>query len=303
MDKASRMLLFADVVNCGSYTKTAAKRHLTRSVVSKQISKLEQELEIRLFQRTTRSMSLTEVGKVIYDQALKIRGNLEETENLVDTYQSKVQGLLRITSPCHFGAMHIQPLVYQFMAAYPEIQVELSFENRYVDLAGEGVDLAIRITHPKDSNLIARKLADNHVKIVASPRYLEKYGSPQSIQDLKTHRCVVYSAEGVLVDHWQYYEKNTVNTVQVRPVYLTNDGRALLDAMKAGVGIGLLATFMIGEAFSKEELIPLLPDVRLVPYSPIYAMYPSREHLPPKTEIFLKYIKNYMAQYRDWEKS
>lgn len=301
MDKVSRMLLFVDVVNCRSYTKAADKRHITRSVISKQISKLETEVGARLFHRTTRSLSLTEIGRVVYHQALKFREHLEETEILVERYQQTVQGLLRITCPSHFGILHVQPVVCRFMQDYPDVQIELSFENRYTDIVAEGIDLAVRITHPQDSNLIALKLADNPVKMVASPEYLNQYQEPQQMEDLKRHRCIVYAAEGVLVDHWQYYENETVRTVQVNPIYLANDGNLLLEATKAGMGIGLLATFMLKQALQNKELVPVLPAIQLAPYSPIYVMYSSREHLPPKTEIFLKYLKAAIQKKPYWE--
>ncbi|MBF0289315.1 MAG: LysR family transcriptional regulator [SAR324 cluster bacterium] len=295
------MLLFADVVNYGSYTKAANKRHISRSVVSKQISKLELELDVRLFHRTTRSLSLTEIGKIVFQQALKIRKNLEETQALLEIGQQKIQGLLRITCPSHFGFLHIQPIVYRFMKDYPDIQVELSFENRYIDIVAEGIDLAIRITHPKDSNLIALKLADNPVKMIASVDFTEQYGLPENIYDLKNHPCVVYSAEGVLVDHWQYYEGKKVQSIKVNPVFLTNDGNTLLESVKAGIGIGLLADFMLGDSIKKKELIMILPETSLVPYSPIYAMYSSREYLPPKLAVFLEYLKKFIGKPPYWK--
>lgn len=302
MDRASRMLLFVDVVNCGSYTKAAELRQITRSMVSKQIVRLEEELNARLFNRTTRSLSLTEIGDMVYRQALKLRDHMDDTDALVASYQDRVSGQLRISSASHFGPLHVQPVVNKFMKDYPEVRVELHLDNRFVNIVAEGYDLAIRITPLRDSNLIARKLSDNNVVIVASSEYIEQKGKPVSMTDLIQHNCVVYSAEGVIIDQWHYIENGQPKSVRVNPIYRTNDGNTLIDAIIQGVGIGLIPTFMIGSYFENKQLIPILTDIELTPYSPIYAMYHSREYLPPKIQLFLKYLTEYIGNPAFWDK-
>lgn len=302
MDKAGRMLLFVDVVNCGSYTKAAELKQITRSMVSKQIFKLEEELNSRLFNRTTRNLSLTEIGELVYRQALKLKEQLDDTDAMVASYQNRVFGQLRISAATHFGPLHIQPVVNRFMADYPEVKVELHLDNRFVNIVAENYDLAVRITRLKDSNLIARKLSDNNVVLVASPDYLRKHGSPEKITDLALADCVVYAAEGVVVDEWAYKENGENRSVKVNSVFRTNDGNILIGAIKAGIGIGLIPTFMIGENFKAKKLVPVLNQVELIPYSPVYAMYPSRQYLPLKTQIFLDYLKNYIGNPAFWDR-
>lgn len=201
MDTASRLILLADVVDCGSFSSAADRRAVTRSLVSKQIARLEQDLGVRLVHRTTRSLGLTDAGRAIYQHACSLRNQLQETDALVASLRDEVSGELRISSTTHFGRLHVLPVVQKLISDHPALQVELRLEDRYVDIVGERYDVAVRIAEPDDSSLVARKLADNPFLMVASPAYLERQGTPRSIEDLNDHHFVVYAGDNGTVDH------------------------------------------------------------------------------------------------------
>ena len=174
MDAASRLVLFADVIDSGSFSKAASLRNVNRSMVSKQIAQLEEHLGVRLLNRTTRSLSLTDAGHSIYQHANGLRNQLLETDALVASLREDVGGELRISSTTHFGRLHVMPVIKKLVEDYPELKIDLRLEDRYVDIVGERYDVAIRITSPVDSSLIARKLTNNKLVMVASPEYLKK---------------------------------------------------------------------------------------------------------------------------------
>lgn len=296
MDKSGRLMLFVAAVQAGSFSRAAAKLKITRSVFSKQIARLEQELGSRLINRTTRSFNLTEVGQLVYQEALKVRATLDDIDNLVDSHQAGVSGRLKISCVSHFGRSHLQQVIYQFMADHPAVSVEFSLTDRMVDIIKEGVDLAVRITEPQDSTLIVRKLVENKVILVASPDYLERYGTPGTPDELSEHRCVAYGNTVYSTGQWRYLEGDTIRTVDISPVFIVNDGNCMLDAVKAGTGIGVLARFVVGDELEKGEIIEVLPDVRLPPFSSVYVAYPARHYLPAKTRVFLDYLYNYVKR-------
>lgn len=292
------LLLFADVVETGSLSGAARMRHQTRSVVSKRLGKLEESLGARLLNRTTRSLSLTEVGQAVYKQAMGLRGYLEETHNLVDSLTARPGGTLRVTSARHFGLSVLQPLTAQFLTKYPEIGLDLVLSDAPEDMVARGYDLAIRITDPEDSSLVVRKLADNPVVLAASKSYLARRGNPATMDDLLNHDTIVYAATQVIVDHWRYREGDEVKTIQVQPRLKINDGLSMLQAVRDGLGIALLPRFL----FTQEETDSLefvLPHVALEPYAPVYLVYPARQHLPPKTRMFIEFLVEGTAAWRN----
>ncbi len=296
MDTASRLILFADVIDSGSFSKAADRRDVNRSLVSKQIAKLEQHLGVRLLHRTTRSLSLTDAGRAIYQHACSLRNQLMETDALVASLRDEITGELRISSTTHFGRLHVLPVIEALAEEYPRLTIELRHEDRYVDMVGESYDVAIRITEPDDSSLVARKLADNPLIIVASPAYLERHGTPHTLEELDNHRFIVYAGDYGVNDSWRYREGDEIKTFSVNSRIKVNDGYALLQSTRNGMGMMLAPTFVSCESVKAGSLVPVLPELALLPFSPIYIMYPSRSHLPNKTRLFIDKMVEYVEQ-------
>ena len=296
MDVASRLILFADVIDSGSFSKAANRREVNRSMVSKQISQLEENLGVRLLNRTTRSLSLTDAGHSIYQHACSLRNQLMETDALVASLRENVSGELRISSTTHFGRMHVMPVIKKLVEDYPELKIDLRLEDRYVDIVGERYDVAIRITSPVDSSLIARKLTNNKLVMVASPDYLEKQGTPEIIDDLSSHRFVVYAGEDGVQDSWAYYEGSEIKNYSVNVHTKVNDGYALLKTALNGICIGLTLLSECADELKSGTLVQVLPKVKLQSFISTYIMYPSRSHVPKKTRLFMDRMAEYVRQ-------
>jgi len=296
MDVASRLILFADVIDSGSFSKAAARRNVNRSIVSKHIAQLEEHLGVRLLNRTTRSLSLTDAGTSIYEHACNLRDQLMETDALVSSLREDVSGELRISSTTHFGRVQVMPVIKKLTEDYPELKIELRLEDRYVDIVGERYDVAIRITSPDDSSLIARKLTNNKLVMLASPDYLKQHGTPQSIDELSDHRFVVYANDNGIMNSWAYYEGTEIKSVSVNPHIKVNDGYALLSAAISGMGIGLTLLSESDESIKNGALIQVLPEIKFKAFSSTYIMYPSRSHVPKKTRLFIDRMLEYIAR-------
>jgi len=296
MDVASRLILFADVIDSGSFSKAASLREVNRSMVSKQIAQLEEHLAVRLLHRTTRSLSLTDAGHSIYQHACNLRNQLMETDALVASLRKDVRGELRISSTTHFGRMHVMPVIKKLVEDYPELKIDLRLEDRYVDIVGERYDAAIRIVSPVDSSLIARKLTNNKLVMVASPTYLKQNGIPQSIEDLSAHRFVVYAGEKGVLDNWAYYEGTEIKNYSVNVHTKVNDGYALIKSAQNGIGIGLTLLSECNSELKNGSLIHVLPEVKFKAYTSTYIMYPSRSHVPKKTRLFIDRMAEYVTK-------
>lgn len=300
MDKASRLILFADVIDSGSFSKAAERRAFNRSYVSKQIAKLEEHLGMRLLHRTTRSLSPTDAGHAVYQHACSLRDQLNETDALVNSLREEITGQLRISSTTFFGRLHVLPVVEQLINEYPGLNFDLRLEDRYVDIVGERFDVAIRITEPDNSSLVARKLADNPFYMVASPAYLEQYGTPQTVNDLKQHRFVVYGSDINVTRDWSYRDGSEIRTFSLHSCLTVNDGQALLQAAQDGTGITLMAEFGGYRALRQGLVKRVLPQLELMPFAPIYIMYPSRAHMAKKTRLFIDRMLDYVGRSPFW---
>lgn len=293
MDKAARLLLFADVVDAGSFTRAADHRNVNRSVVSKQISQLEAELKVRLFNRSTRSVSLTGIGQSIYPHALKMRESLEVVEEIAQVSQNEPSGTLKISAPSNFGH-HVMPQVLSaYLRRYPKVRVDLRLEDEVVDLIGGGYDLAIRIAPPRDSSLISRPLARNRTLIVAAPTFIENFGEPRNVEELVTNQAVIYSRDGMLRDKISYLtDEGTIEKIPLTSRYMANDPELLLGAVLDGLCFALMPAFSVGEAIAEGRLIPLLPNLRLAQRPDIHMVYPHRQFLAKKTRGFIECLQS-----------
>jgi len=302
VDKASRLLLFLDVVEAQSFSKAADHRQVNRSVVSKQISRLEEELQIRLFNRSTRSLALTDAGREIHQHALRLREVLEDTDDVAGAYQDGPRGILKITSPSHFGRTYVAQAVRLYMERYPDTQVEVRLEDHLTDLIGGGYDLAIRMSELEDSNLIARPLAAHRHLICASPAFIERHGMPQTPADLTGLPAAVYSRDGFILDRLRVCTESGVEEkVALDSRLKVNDADVLIGAIKSGACYGMVSAINIKDEILNGELVPLLTNVPMKPLPSIHLVYPHRQYLPQKTRRFSDCLQEVVGTPPVWE--
>ena len=289
MDRLTEMEAFATVVDQGGFTDAARKMGISKSAVSKHVSSLETRLGARLLNRTTRRVSPTEIGLAYYDRARRVLNDAGEADALVTSMQSAPSGQLRISVATDFGVNHLSPLLSDFLDAFPDINVNMELNNRYVELISEGFDLAIRIGDLEDSTLRARKLTETSRRMIASPEYLERHGRPARIDDLNAHKLLHYSSEAS-GNVWRLTapsgEKRHVRTAGWLSV---NDGQSLLNAAISGLGIAYLPSYLFAKAMSDglvEDAIPDLP----VEMQGIYAVYPPGRYTQPKVRAFIDFL-------------
>lgn len=288
MDNLSAMGIFVKVVNEGSFSAAARAASLTPSAVSKQVGRLEDRLGARLFNRTTRHLSLTEVGKGFYERCCQILVDVEEAEDAVANLHAAPRGTLKINVPVAFGRLWITGLIPEFMTLYPEIKLDLNLQDRFVDLLSEGYDLAVRIGDLEDSSLIARKLAANRRVVCASPEYLKNHGAPKHPKDLESHDCLIYASRAFRND-WRFEGPDGEELVHVSGAVETNNPEVIMDLTCKNMGISLLPLWLVGPAIRKAHIVEVLPDYH-VPDSAIYAIYPPGRHLSPKVRVFVDFM-------------
>lgn len=297
MDLIQRLLLFADIVEQGNIAAAARFRGMTRSAISKQLAKLEQETGVRLLNRNTRAMSLTGSGHMLYEQAQRIRENHKETTALIANMNQQVNGELRISSSLHLGRFLLAGAIRSYSDRFPLVTPNLQLSDQTTDIIAENIDLAIRIGKLQDSRLVGIKLCDNPVVMVASADFLQQHGEPTHMQALANTPCIIYKSRSTTIDNWAYFEYGTEKIVKVQAAFKTSDGQLLLDACIANYGIALLPTYMVIEAIKKGQLKVVLPSVTLKDYQAIYLLYASRKHQPPTLTEFLAHIQLWMQQH------
>ncbi len=289
MDRYENMNAFVRVVETGSISAAADHMNVAKSVVSRRLKELEEHLGVELFHRTTRQMNLTDSGRAFYQQSVRILADILEAEHATSQVHGALKGTLKVALPLSFGLMHLGPAINEFLQAHPDIEFDLDFNDRQVDLLAEGFDLAIRIANLPDSSLIARRLAPIQTVMCASPAYLERMGTPQSPQDLIHHRCLVYNLIGNL-ENWNVFEASgQLIKTRITPYLKASNGEFLRDAAIDGQGIVLLPTFIVYQEIERGALVPLLTNYR---YSPLaaYAIYPQTRHLSQRVRAFVDFL-------------
>ncbi|GJL76563.1 LysR family transcriptional regulator [Nitrosomonas sp.] len=289
MNRFENMHTFVRVVETGSISGAADRLGVAKSVVSRRLKELETHLSATLFHRTTRQMTLTEIGRTFYHQSLRILDDLLEAEHAVSEAHGTLQGSLKVALPLSFGLMHLGPAIDEFLQVHPQIEFDLDFNDRQVDLMAEGFDLAVRIASLADSSLIARRLAVIEAVICASPAYLERRGIPESANDLMHHQCLAYN---LLRDynHWHLYdsEKNLIKT-RIHPCLKASNGEFLRDAAVNDLGIILIPSFIVYREIERGALVPLLTDYRC-PAIAAYAIYPQTRYLSQRVRVFIDFL-------------
>jgi len=300
MDSLTDIVVFVRVVDDGSFTRAAERLKLSRSVVSKYVTRLEGRLGARLLNRTTRRLSLTEAGRIFYQRSRRGLQDIEEAEAEVSRLQEKPRGVLRINSPMSFGILHIAPALPEFLAQHPEVSVEMNLDDRVVDVIEEGFDVSIRIAEMPDSSLIARRLAPCRHVIVAAPAYLEKHGTPRTPEDLRDHNIISFSYQASAYD-WHFISPdNKQVSVPVSGSMQANNSLALREALLRGVGITRTPTFVVGKDVQDGHLLSILGNYRTLEVS-IYLVYPQRRHLSPKVRAFVDFMADRISEPPYWD--
>ena len=286
-----RLALFSAIVHAGSISKAAAALGMGKSVLSRQLAKLEEELGTRLIQRSTRRLTLTEIGELVFAEALHIDRAVTNIEQLAAQHQTEVKGRLRVTCPRPLGQRYLVPLLVEFTAMHPKIEVVLSVDDHMVDLIAEHIDVALRVAHLEDSTLVARKLCDSQRVLVASPAYLAARGKPCTPADLADHDCLLYSNGARVFDEWSFTKDGSNTSVRVSSKIQINDGMALVAGAVAGGGVLAIDRLMVAHELAHGQLVQLLADYQLRAGQPVYAVYPARPWLAFKTATFLAFLQ------------
>jgi DNA-binding transcriptional LysR family regulator len=297
MDRVTGIALFIRVVETGSFSKAAGEAGITQPTATKAVASMERRLGARLLHRSTRGVTPTEVGALYYDKCKLIAREIDEADNLATLLQSKVGGMLRISTSVAFGRRVVVPLVLRYMALHPEMTIDLSFDDRYVNLVEQGVDLAIRMGPMADSTLGARYLGTNPWVMVAAPAYLDRRGMPGSAAELASHSCVVYSSvQGD--DRWSLKAAAAGKlSVLVRGPLRSNNLSAVLAAARAGMGLAILPWYVARESLADGSVVSVLADYGL-PEQEVHAVFPSPKLVPLKVTSFSRFLQQALAG--DW---
>ncbi|BCO18452.1 LysR family transcriptional regulator [Alteromonas sp. KC3] len=290
--------LFVRVAHLSNITKAGAEFGLSSTVASTHLSKLEASLNVRLLHRTTRKVTLTDEGTILFHQAEDIISAIDHAKSTVGGGVPKPIGTLRVTAPSSFGRKHLMPYLNEFMAKYPDLVVEFHLSDSIVDVIEGGFDIAIRDAPLKSSSLVAKKLAVDKRIICASPQYLKTHGTPLTPEALKAHQCINLFGN----EHWVFQGKQENIHVKTSGSFKTNDGEAVLKACINGLGVAMTATWIAHEELSKSSIVQILEDYPLVHDAAIWAVYPSTKLLAPKVRAFIDHFAGCYGDPPYWDK-
>lgn len=294
MDRLTSLTAFVRVVDSGGFSAAGRRLNMSTTMVSNHVQALEERLGVRLLNRTTRKVSLTEVGKAYYDRCTQILADLEQADDIAGALQSTPRGTLRVYTATHIVPF-LSPVVAEFLKSYPDVKVDLTMGERSIDLIDEGYDIAVRLTPPPDSSLVVRSLATWRHVLCCSRDYLEKHPRPQQLSDLSGHNCVrhvLYPFE----DGWHFVDrKGAPAAVRVSGNLISNSGETLRMAALQGIGICLAAGFLVHDDLEAGTLVRLLPEFRPVELS-MNAVYPHRHHLSVKVRTFIDLLAQHSAE-------
>tara|TARA_R100000306_G_scaffold41882_2_gene40651 strand:+ start:33280 stop:34179 length:900 start_codon:yes stop_codon:yes gene_type:complete len=292
LERLNRVELFLEIVKHRSFTGAAKALGTSGSALSKQMQNLESQLGVKLLNRTTRHVSVTEAGAIYYERARLALDDLAEAERQIQDLGAGPQGTLKISAPMSFGRRHLVKPLAAFAARYPAVHLQVDFDDRHVDIVAEGYDVAVRIATLADSTLVARRLADCPILLCASPAYLEQYGRPETPGDLAVHRHIIYSRHGIQSD-WSFEHKDGQQGIVHRNAHmLANSAEMLSTAVAEGIGMGLLPVFAAAEQLKAGTIEQVLPDYQTVPARGIYAIYPQNRYLSAKVRLLIDDLVN-----------
>jgi len=290
--------IFARVARTGNMSAAGREMAISPAVVSKRVSLLEERLGARLFHRTTRQLTLTETGEGYYKRVVDILSLVAEAEDFVSRRNDKPRGALKVTAPTSFSRHHIAPYLSEFLTRFPGVELDIHLTDNFVDIIRDGFDLAIRIGELQDSSLVARKLAPDTRVICAAPAYVEKFGAPKSLDELEAHNCLSAGAQEV----WRLEGPGSQRQLRVKGNIRSNSAEFVREALLAGLGIGLRSTWDVGSELAEGQLKMVLPEWRGSSNVAIYAVYPCREFMPSKVNVFIEYLAELYGHEPYWEK-
>ncbi|KPD04148.1 LysR family transcriptional regulator [Moellerella wisconsensis] len=290
-DYANDLILFSLIVDCGSFSKAAESAGISSSVLSKRISRLEKDLGARLLYRTTRSLSVTENGRLLYRHAKLISEQTQQALQTVSETSDELTGLIHMSVPTISGELILSESVAEFCQKYPKVKVEMRLENRFVDLVNEGIDLAIRTGLMHDSSLIARHIIDSHWVIISSPVYLATHSEPKVPDDLLQHNCLTYTYQQGGTDNWliKHPDSDDVYELQVNGSLAVNNARGIRKAILSGHGIAMVPRCMVHEDLEDGSLVEILKGYGGKKLG-VYAVYPYTRNLPLKIRLLIEHI-------------
>lgn len=298
-ERLGLIVAFMAAVDTGSFAAAAESLRQTPSTVSRKVLRLEERLGVRLLNRTTRSSALTEAGMVYLRYCRSISELLGAAEAEVSSLSRSPQGLVRLSVPVAFGQRHVTPLLSGFLEVYPRIEVEASFNDRFVDMVAENFDVSIRIGNLPDSSLVAKKLTANRRLLVAAPSYLEKFGAPATPADLAHHDCIRYLLYKSSGNIWKFRHQGRSRdeqSVNVVGSFRCDNSEAVNTFALSGLGIGIVADYICHGALERGDLVQLLPEWQVVPESGIYACWPSTRMLMPKVRYLIDFLSANIQQ-------
>jgi DNA-binding transcriptional LysR family regulator len=299
MDRFHALHTFAKVVELGSFARAADRLDLSTSAISRQVAELEAQLGVRLLNRTTRRLSLTEAGQAYYERCVQLLADLAEADSAVRATAVEPKGRLRVTCGVTFGERYLAPAAAEFGALHPDMVFDLDLSDRVVDLVEEGFDLAIRIGSGGSQALVSRRLGTTRMVCCAAPSYLSRRGTPQAPEELTAHECLAYTYVAV-PDSWTFEDRDGGRmTVRTKTRHRANNGRMLAALAAEGLGIAYEPDFIVAPEIRSGRLVQLLPDYS-TPASPIAAVYPSRRHLSAKVRSFVDFLVARFAGAPDW---
>lgn len=280
---------FVAAVEHGGFTAAGLALGRDGSILSRRVTALEQRLSVRLMERSTRRLVLTQAGEDFYPRMQLALRALQDIEQDTAAAASTVRGKLRIALPATFGRMWLAPILPRFLSAYPDLVVDVAFEDRYVDLVAESFDVAVRIGTLSDSRLVARRLAPSQRLLCAAPAYLQAHGWPTRPADLAQHACLGFSR---LASHpvWHLRDGDTTAAIRIAGPLVTDDAQSLVQAAAAGLGIAMVSNWLAGPELASGRLVPVLVDYPIDSQEAIYLVHPSQRLVPSKTRAFIDWI-------------
>jgi DNA-binding transcriptional LysR family regulator len=288
LDELVSMAVFARVVEARSFTGAAARLGLSKSAVSTRVAHLEDQIGARLLHRTTRRLTLTDAGMRFYERCARLVAAADDAALAAAGVSSEPRGLLRVAAPVAFGQMQLATVFADFLAAWPGVRLEVALEDRHVDLVAEGIDLAIRVTRPRDSSLVASRLASDRMVVCAAPSYLARRGTPSRPEELLHHNCLRYAHLRV-AEEWRFREGSREFSVPVSGDFVANDAALLRESARAGLGITILPSSILGPDLEAGWLRSILDDFSGAEIG-VYAMYPHRQHVPPAVRALVAFL-------------
>lgn len=298
MGKFTQMATFVEVVARGSLSAAARAEGIAPAMIGRRLDALEARLGVKLLQRTTRRLVLTDEGMAFLEDCQRILGDVNDAESAIAEHSMRASGHLTVSAPAGFGRQHVAPLLPSFLAEHREVTLNLNLSDRVIDLVAEGVDVAIRIASLDDSNLVGVKLADNRRVVVASPAYLKRHGRPRELADLARHNCLPISSEGSQRG-WTFLNDGKQVTLKVSGNMVCNDGAVLHAWALAGKGLAWRSMWEVGEQIASGELCTVLDDFA-APGNDVHAVFAQRRHLPLRIRAFVDFLRRSYAAPDYW---